>query len=175
MEWIFRGRCWKFGDNLGIDGDIMPLHFALIREIRPEVLRDHVMEGVDPEFPKKVSPGDIIVAGKRFAQGNPHIYGLIGIRALGLGLVVESIPRGSFRNAINAALPFLPRCPGVTSAVDQGDEVEVDFRNGTFTNLTRGTAREYTPLDSTLLRIIEAGGWEAKLRHRIAEMKAPDR
>ena len=134
MEWIYRGRCWKFGENIGIDGDIMPFRFALIRETRPEILREHVMEGIDPEFPQKVSPGDIIVAGKRFAQGNPHIYGLIGIHSLGLGLVVESIPRGSYRNAINAGLPFLPSCPGVTQEVEQEDELEVDFHKGRFLN-----------------------------------------
>ena len=66
-----------------------------------------------PEFAKKAQPGDIIVAGRRFAQGNPHIQGFIGIRALGLGLVAESIPRGSVRNAINAAVPFLTGCAGV--------------------------------------------------------------
>jgi 3-isopropylmalate/(R)-2-methylmalate dehydratase small subunit len=151
----------------------MPFHFALIRETRPEVLRDHVMEGIDPEFPKKVSPGDIIVAGKRFAQGNPHIYGLIGIHALGLGLVVESIPRGSYRNAINAGLPFLPSCPGVTREADQGDELEVDFKKGLFVNMTRGTRRQYAPLDATLLEIIEAGGWELKLQQRIARQCKP--
>ena len=170
MDMTIKGRVWKFDHN--IDTDVMAPWKSLGQ---PWEERRKVILHNRPGFSDRVQPGDIIVAGKRFAQGNPHIYGLIGIRALGLGLVVESIPRGSFRNAINAALPFLPRCPGVTSAVDQGDEVEVDFRNGTFTNLTRGTAREYTPLDSTLLRIIEAGGWEAKLRHRIAEMKAPDR
>jgi 3-isopropylmalate/(R)-2-methylmalate dehydratase small subunit len=147
----------------------MPLHFALIRETRPEVLREHVMEGIDPEFAHKVSPGDIIVAGKRFGQGNPHIYGLIGIHALGLGLVVESIPRGTFRNAINAGLPFLPRCPGVTLEVEEGDELEVDFRNGEFVNLTRNIKREYSPLNPTLIKIIEAGGWEPMLRQRIMQ------
>ena len=172
MDWIYRGRCWKFGDKLGIDSDIMPVQYALIRETRPEVLREHVMEGIDPDFPKKVSPGDIIVAGKRFAQGNPHIYGLIGIRALGLGLVVESIPRGGFRNAINAGLVFLPHCPGVSAEADQGDELEVDFRHGVFANLSRGTTRHYPPLEPSLLRIIEGGGWKPMLRQRVAEMKA---
>ena len=70
----------------------------------PKVLAPHLMTGLDPEFPKKVQPGDIIVAGRRFAQGNPHIQGLIGIRAHQLGLVVESMQRGSFRNAINAGV-----------------------------------------------------------------------
>ena len=38
MQWIFRGRCWKFGDDVGIDGDMMPLRFALTRELDPQVL-----------------------------------------------------------------------------------------------------------------------------------------
>ena len=112
MKWRYRGTCWKFGDNIGIDGDMMPLEFAIKRELDPAVLGPYFMTGIDPDFPKKVKPGDIIVAGKRFAQGNPHIQGFIGLRAHGLGLVVESIPRGSFRNAINAGIPFLPHCSG---------------------------------------------------------------
>ena len=31
MNLIYRGRCWKFGDNVGIDGDMMPLEFAIKR------------------------------------------------------------------------------------------------------------------------------------------------
>ena len=22
MDWVYKGKCWKFGDNLGIDGDV---------------------------------------------------------------------------------------------------------------------------------------------------------
>ena len=99
MNWVYTGRCWKFGDNLAVDADLTKKEFASQRETRPEVLREFCMCGVDPDFPKKVSPRDIIVAGRRFAQGNPHIQGLLGIAALNLGLVVESIPRGSYRNA----------------------------------------------------------------------------
>ena len=165
---VYRGRCWAFGDNVAIDGDIMPLHFAISRETDPNVLRKHVMDGLDPEFPNKVSPGDVIVAGKRFAQGNPHIQGLIGIGGLGLGLVVESIPRGSFRNVINCAVPTLPGCAGVTEEAATGDELEVDFRSGRFRNLSRDTENNYPPLDPRLLAIIENGGWLPTLRKRLA-------
>ena len=171
-NFVYRGRCWRFGDNVAIDGDMMPLHFVIARETDPEVLRHHVMEGLDLDFPKKVSPGDVIVAGKRFAQGNPHIQGLIGIAGLGLGLVVESIPRGSFRNAINCAVPILPACPGVSDGAADGDELEVDFRNGRFHNVTRGTETSYPPLDAALLAIIENGGWMPTLRKRLAASAA---
>jgi len=168
MNWIYKGRCWKFGANVGIDGDMMPLEFALKRELDPKVLGPHLMTGLDPEFPNKVRPGDVIVAGERFAQGNPHIQGLIGIRAHRLGLVVESIPRGSFRNAINAGLPFLPHCPGVTQAVETGDDIEVDFQHGAFFNRTRGTRLQFDPLPPALLDIIALGGWREHLKRRIA-------
>ena len=171
MNWTYRGRCWKFGDNIGIDGDMMPLRFALEREIDPMVLRDHLMTGVDPEFPDKVAPGDIIVAGKRFGQGNPHIQGFLGIRGHQLGLVVESIPRGSFRNAINAGLPFLAGCEGVVDEVGTGDDLEVDFENGVFRNHSRGTVRRYAPLDAQLRAIIAAGGWRANLENRLARLR----
>jgi 3-isopropylmalate/(R)-2-methylmalate dehydratase small subunit len=168
MTWVYNGRCWKFGDNLGIDGDIMPLRFALERETDPMVLRDHLMVEVDPDFTKKIAPGDIIVAGKRFGQGNPHIQGFLGIRGWGLGLVAESIPRGSFRNAINAGLPFLSGCIGVTALCETGDELEVDFQTGRFKNVSRGTETKYAPLPRELLAIVEVGGWKEHFRRRLA-------
>ena len=171
MNWTYRGRCWKFGDNLGIDGDMMPLRFALEREVDPMILRDHLMAGVDPEFPSKVSPGDIIVAGKRFGQGNPHIQGFLGIKGHELGLVAESIPRGSFRNAINSGLPFLTGCEGVVGAVETGDDLEVNFETGEFRNLSRGTVLRYPPLDPQLRDIIAAGGWRANLERRLARIR----
>lgn len=172
MNWVMRGRCWKFGDNVGIDGDMMPLEFAIKRELNPEVLAPYLMTGIDPDFPKKVRPGDIIVGGRRFAQGNPHIQGLIGIRAHNLGLVVESMQRGSFRNAINAGLPFLANCAGVTRHVETGDELEVNFETGEFRNLTRGETLRFQPLDAKLRGIISLGGWRAHLEQRVATMKA---
>jgi 3-isopropylmalate/(R)-2-methylmalate dehydratase small subunit len=170
VNWLMRGRCWKFGDNVGIDGDMMPLEFAIKRELDPEVLKPYLMTGLDPDFPKKVKPGDIIVGGRRFAQGNPHIQGLIGVRAHGLGLVVESMQRGSFRNAINAGVPFLTNCAGVTKAVETGDELEVNFETGGFRNLTRGTALQFEPLDPQLRSIIALGGWRPHLERRVAAM-----
>ncbi len=168
MNWTYQGRCWKFGDNLGIDGDIMPFRFALAREMDPDVLKHHVMSAVDPDFPKKVSAGDILVAGKRFGQGNPHIQGFLGIRGLGLGLVVESIPRGSFRNAINAGVPFLTGCHGITRDVETGDRLEVDFSTGVLINHSRSLRRSFPPLDAQLLEIVSAGGWRASLENRLS-------
>jgi 3-isopropylmalate/(R)-2-methylmalate dehydratase small subunit len=169
MKWIYHGRCWRFGDNLGIDGAIMPLRFALSRETDPTVLRDFLMSEIDPDFAKKVKPGDIIVGGRRFGQGNPHIQGFLGIRGHGLGLVAESIPRGSFRNVINAGVPFLTRCPDVTKTCETGDELEVNFATGSFRNLTRGEDHQYKPIEPELREIIAIGGWEEHVKNRLAK------
>jgi 3-isopropylmalate/(R)-2-methylmalate dehydratase small subunit len=172
MTLLLRGRCWKFGDNVAVDGDLMPLEFALKREIRPEFLKDHLFCGLDPGFAQRARAGDLIVAGRRFAQGNPHIQGLLGIRGAGLGLVVESIPSGSFRNAVNAGVPFLPRCDGVTGLVQTGDDLEVDFASGRFVNHTRGVEQTFPALPRALLDIIAVGGWRAAFERRLARRPA---
>jgi|SRR5579871_3228223 len=169
---IFKGRCWVFGDNVGVDGDLMPLRFAIARETRLEVLREHAFSGLDPELPRRIRPGEIVVGGRRFAQGNPHIQGLLGLKALGVGLVVESIQRGSLRNAVNAGVPLLPSCRGVTGEATSGDVVEVDFSTGVFRNLSRGTEQRYEPLPPQLLDVVRLGGWEASFRRRLAAARA---
>lgn len=171
MNWIYRGRCWKFGDSLGIDGDIMPLRFALEREMDPAVLAPHLMEGVEPGFAAKVRPGDIIVAGRRFGQGNPHIQGFLGIRGKGMGLVAVSIPRGSFRNAVNAGVPFLSGCLGVGELCESGDELEVDFEQGMFRNLSRATEHRYAPIPPELRSIVALGGWKESFHRRLADSR----
>jgi 3-isopropylmalate/(R)-2-methylmalate dehydratase small subunit len=170
FNWVYQGRCWKFGNNISVDGDLMSHDMAVQREIRPEVLKDHVMCGIDTSFAAKVSPGDILVAGKRFAQGNPHIQGLLGLAGLKMGLVVESIPRGSFRNAVNAGLPLLSHCEDVTQLCETGDELRVDFSKGTFENLSRGVRRDYAPLDAQLLHTIALGGWKPMVMERLRDM-----
>ncbi len=92
MDWLYHGRCWKYGDNISVDADMMKKEFAVSRETRLEVLRDYAMCGVDPNFSTKVEPRDIVVGGRRFAQGNPHIQGLLGLAACGVGLITEFDP-----------------------------------------------------------------------------------
>jgi 3-isopropylmalate/(R)-2-methylmalate dehydratase small subunit len=158
MNWIYRGKCWKFGDNIHIDGEIMPLHFVRERETRAEILAQHVMEGLDPEFHIKVSPQDIIVAGKRFGAGNPHAQGFRGIQKLGLGIVAEWITRGAYRNCILTGIPVIPVCPNILAHVSTGDSLDVDFETGSIFNQTTSVRIQGEPVPRELLDIIAAGG-----------------
>jgi hypothetical protein len=97
---------------------------------------------------------------------------LASIIGCGLGLIAESIPRGSFRNAINAGLPLLTGCEGVAGDVETGDDLEINFNTGEFKNLSRDITRQFQPLDAQLQAIIEAGGWHANLKKRIAKLRS---
>ena len=61
-ELILEGSCWKFGHNIPTDL-ITPTHLVF-RELGE--MAQHVLESANPEFPKKVQRGDIIVAGRNF-------------------------------------------------------------------------------------------------------------
>jgi hypothetical protein len=42
FHWIIQGRCWRLGDHIGVDGDLIDHSFAVSRETDPEVLRKHL-------------------------------------------------------------------------------------------------------------------------------------
>ncbi len=172
MELILKGKCWKFGDNLSTDADVLP--FTVVKELgrNVKVLKEHVLATVNPEFAKQARPGDIIVAGKRFGHGHPHIWGYQALNALGAGLIAESIARGGFRNAVTAGVPFLPAVDGITKKVNQGDELEVNFRTGEVKNLTTGELIKTEPLPKPILEIIEAGGQQGFLEKKFARSSA---
>lgn len=172
MNWILQGRCWKFGDNLSLDDDILEFTKVFVQGVRvsdPEYLKQYVFTNLIPDFPQRAKPGDIVVAGKRFGQGNPHIYGLLGMRGLGLGLVTESVPRFTYRMLVAAGLPFLPFCLEITKKVEDGDELRVNFASGRIENLSRGLSAEAEPLPPALMEIIALGGSTNALRKRLEE------
>jgi 3-isopropylmalate/(R)-2-methylmalate dehydratase small subunit len=108
-----------------------------------------------------VRPGDIIVAGPNFGTGSarpaPALFRRLGIAAI----VADSFSDLFFRNCINYAMPAMP-CPGVSEAVADGDEVEVDLAAGTFRR--RDVVLHGTPVPPMLLEIIEHGGLMSRLR-----------
>lgn len=159
MPLILRGKCWVFGDDIPNDGGLMPLKYLKKQIYDPKELASHCFETLRPEFGSSAKSGDIVIAGKNFGRGNAHITGFLGLRGLGVGLLTETIPRGSLRCAINAGLPILPECPGLLSTgIQDGDEIEVNFETGELANISQQKRFNYEPLDSELLKIINEGG-----------------
>ena len=173
MNWTIQGRCWKFGDNLSLDDDILEFSKVFVGGVRvsdPNYLKRHVFTNLIPDFPERAKPGDIVVAGKRFGQGNPHIYGLLGMAGLGLGLIAESVPHFTYRMIVAAGLPTLPFFNDIGAFVEDGDELRVNFRTGEVENLSRGVRCESDPLPGALREIIETGGFLPALKKRLTDM-----
>jgi 3-isopropylmalate/(R)-2-methylmalate dehydratase small subunit len=125
------------------------------------------MEDIDPDFPKKVSPGDIIVAGRNFGCGSSREHAQLAIKGSGVACVVaESFARIFYRNAINVGLPIAEIED--SSAIKDGDYLEVDLDRGTVLNLSEERIYKAAVLPDFIQDIIRSGGllkW-VKKRHR---------
>ena len=150
----FCGKCWKFGDNIPTD-QIVRADRVLLSI--PEMAK-HVLENYNPDFPKQVKPGDILVAGKHFGQSSGRAVAPKAIKATGVGcVVVEYASRLFYRNAFEVGLPLL-ECPGITASVNDGDILSVDITNGKIEDETTGEQFQAKPVDPFLMEMLEAGG-----------------
>ena len=123
----FRGRIWKFGDNIDTDV-IIPARYLNIWD--PQGLAAHCMEDADPQFMKKMKPGDIIVGGENFGCGSSREHAPIAIKAAGIACVVaKSFARIFYRNSFNMGLPIF-ESPDLWGKAAEGDEVEIDADAG---------------------------------------------
>lgn len=155
MSEVMKGRAFKFGDDINTD-EIIPARYLNTSD--PKELAKHVMEDADPEFPKKVKPGDIIVAGKNFGCGSSREHAPIAIKAAGVSAVIaKSFARIFYRNAINIGLPIF-ESPEAVEGIEEGDIVEINPETGVIKNITKGTEFKATPIPPDIRKIMEAGG-----------------
>ncbi|MHB9096261.1 MAG: 3-isopropylmalate dehydratase small subunit [Syntrophales bacterium] len=123
----FRGKVWKFGDNIDTDA-IIPARYLNIWD--PKGLAAHCMEDADPDFMKKMKPGDIIVGGENFGCGSSREHAPIAIKAAGIACVVaKSFARIFYRNSFDMGLPIF-ESRELPDRVTERQEIEVDADNG---------------------------------------------
>jgi 3-isopropylmalate/(R)-2-methylmalate dehydratase small subunit len=153
-QFVFQGRCWKFGDNIPTDA-LTPTHVMFKS---PKEMAAFVLETLNPEFPKKVQPGDILVAGHNFGCSSGRALATKALQATGIGAVVaEQFARTFYRNGHEIGLPLL-EARGVHALVNDGDQLRVDIKGATVENLTTGQRVQGTPPSQFLLGMLEAGG-----------------
>ncbi len=150
MKKNFKGKVWKFGDCID-SGNIKG-----------------VMAGIDPEFHTKVQPGDVIVAGINFGMGSSSEDAPRSLRDAGIAAILaESISNIYLRTLINLGLPAI-ECPGVSSIVEEGHELEVDLESGRVRNLANGASRTFAPFSDHAIAILEKGGLIPYLKSSLA-------
>jgi 3-isopropylmalate/(R)-2-methylmalate dehydratase small subunit len=162
------GKAWKFAENLNTD-EIIPGRYNIT--IDPVELARHVFCEIKPEYAAQVKPGDVIVGGQNFGCGSSREHAPVAIRGSGTQCVIAaSFARIFFRNAINIGLPIL-ECPQAASAIDEGDEIEVDVRSGQIFNVSKNQQYQALPLPAFVMKIAEAGGMVSFLKtHDIQEL-----
>ncbi len=140
--------------------------------LSPEELATHALEGADPDFPKRVKPGDLVVGGKNFGCGSSREEAVLALVATGIGCVIaESFGRIFYRNAINRGL-LVMECPGLGDQVVEGDDLELRPQEGILRNLTRGVDLKVYPLTATAAAILNAGGLLPYVKSKISGKEA---
>lgn len=163
-----KGKVWKFGDDVDTD-IIIPGRYLVLRDEKE--LAACVMEGCDPDFSKKVSEGDIIVAGKNFGCGSSREHAPIAIKGAGIAAVVaESFARIFYRNSINIGLPLI-EAKNVSKKVSEGDIIEIDVDRGILKDLDTEEEFEIKPLPEFMLGIMNEGGLINYLKNHIGDIK----
>ncbi len=152
---MLKGKAHVFGDDVNTD-EIIPARY--LNTTDPKELAQHCMEDADPEFVRKMRPGDLVVAGENFGCGSSREHAPIAIKAAGVACIVaKSFARIFFRNAINTGLAIVA-CPEAVADASAGDEIEIDLAAGRIRNLTTGRAFTFPPFTKEIQAIIAAGG-----------------
>ncbi|MEE9549228.1 MAG: 3-isopropylmalate dehydratase small subunit, partial [Candidatus Binatia bacterium] len=80
-------------------------------------------------------------------------------------IVAESVARIFLRTSINLAYPVMI-VPGVTSLVEDQQEIEIDYPKGRLRNITTGKELPLSKYPPAVERIFESGGILALLKER---------
>lgn len=165
---VYRGRVWKYGDNVDTDV-IIPARYLLTSD--PKELAKHCLEDLDPEFRTAHGKDDIIVGGRNFGSGSSREHAPLAIKGAEVSCVIaESFARIFFRNSINIGLPIF-ESPEAAREAEKGDEIEVDTGAGIIRNLTKGREYRVPAMPPFLQEIMAAGGLMARLKQELAAAK----
>lgn len=149
------GTVFKYGDNVDTDV-IIPARY--LNSFDAKELASHAMVDIDPTFTQRVKEGDIIVARKNFGCGSSREHAPLALKSAGVSCVIaDSFARIFYRNAINIGFAIM-ECPEAAAAINDGDEVKVDYTTGMITDVTTGQTFQAQPFPEFMQKIINVGG-----------------
>ncbi len=152
MNRNFKGKVWKFGDDIDTDV-IIPTQYLALPTV--EEMKQYAFEPLRPELAALIQPGDLIVAGKNFGCGSSREQAPEVLCALGVKCVIaKSFARIFFRNAINNGL-LLIESAELPDHCAEGDEVSVEINRQLACN---GRSFPIPAMPDNLFTIIEDGG-----------------
>ena len=143
------------GDNINTDFIISGRYKFSITDMKE--LAKHIMEDIDPEFPKKLKPGEsIIVAGDNFGMGSSREQAPLVIKESGIvAVIAKSFARIFYRNGFNIGLPLIQ---ADTSSIKEQDELAVDFESSILEDKGQGFKINIQPLSPVMQKLLADGG-----------------
>jgi 3-isopropylmalate/(R)-2-methylmalate dehydratase small subunit len=151
-------RVWKLGSD--VDTDLLAPGAYMKNGI--EVIAQHCLESLRPDFASTVRTGDVLVAGPNFGIGSSREQAAGALVHLGVRAVIAPSFSGLFfRNAFNLGLLLLT-CPDA----DQLHEGDVVTLSPAGVQRTDGTLLECHPIPDFLMDMVHAGGLMNVLKQR---------
>lgn len=146
-------------DRDNIDTDvILPGPYLKIHDHAE--LAKHAMEGIDPNFSKKISQGDFLVTGANFGCGSSREHAPIALSSAGIRAVLApSFARIFYRNAVDGGylLPIEIDRTTVNELRD-GSSLALDLQGNIITDLQTGKSYPMKPFPALIKKIIDCGG-----------------
>jgi 3-isopropylmalate/(R)-2-methylmalate dehydratase small subunit len=157
------GKAFVYGDDINTDV-LFPGKYTYTVTERSEMAQ-HALEDLDPSFRERVSPGDVIVAGKNFGCGSSREQAVICLVELEVAAVIAaSFARIYFRNAINQGLPVIALEDAAQKICD-GDEVRIDLAKGII--ITPSGEHRFPAFSPAVREILDAGGLVPYTKRRL--------
>ena len=161
----YKGKAHKVGEHIDTDA-IIPARFLVTTDSKK--LGENCMSGLEPDWVKRVAPGDIMVAGRNFGCGSSREHAPIAILGAGMQVVIgHSFARIFYRNSFNMGL-LLMEVGDDVDKINDGDELEIDAATGVIRDLTNGAEITCPPLPASMSRILDKGGLVNYVKERIA-------
>jgi len=153
-------RVWVYGDNVNTDV-IFPGKYTYTLQ-KPEEIRAHALEDLDPTFAAHAQPGDVIVAGANWGCGSSREQGVTALKWSGVNMIIaDSFSGLYFRNCINQGVhPVV--LPGLAARLQTGDTITVENES----IYVGGEAFPIPVLSPSVRAILDAGGLVPMLQMR---------
>jgi len=150
-----KGEAVLLGDNINTDFIISGRYKFSITDMKE--LAKHIMEDIDPEFPRKLKPGiSIIAAGENFGMGSSREQAPLVIKESGIVCVVaKSFARIFYRNGFNIGLPLIQ---ADTSKIKEKDALLIDLDNSLLEDLSQKLILKLQPLSPVMRKLLADGG-----------------
>ena len=161
----YKGKAHKVGEHIDTDA-IIPARFLVTTDSKK--LGENCMSGLEPDWVKRVTPGDIMVAGRNFGCGSSREHAPIAILGAGMQVVIgHSFARIFYRNSFNMGL-LLMEVGDDVDKINDGDQLEMDAATGVIRDLTNGAEITCPPLPKSMAVILDKGGLVGYVKERLA-------